>query len=196
MSAMRTLLAATALAAATLATSVAQASTLFSYTGPSPEITSPGNAFAVFSAGAGAGLTSFRIDGYTTLDGVNCCTDTFTLNLNGTDILSGSWDMGGGGANVLFFAPAGSSISPHTNGFGLGGYTDISVPLSLLAGGNVLNFSYSGASQGLGDEGWGLETILVTGNSGVPEPAAWALMLAGFGMVGATLRRRAVAVGA
>ena len=29
------------------------------------------------------------------------------------------------------------------------------------------------------------------GNPGVPEPASWALMLAGFGMVGGSLRRRA-----
>jgi len=32
------------------------------------------------------------------------------------------------------------------------------------------------------------------GGADVPEPATWALMLAGFGLVGATLRRRLVAV--
>jgi len=30
----------------------------------------------------------------------------------------------------------------------------------------------------------------VTSGSGVPEPTAWSLMIAGFGGVGATLRRR------
>jgi len=35
------------------------------------------------------------------------------------------------------------------------------------------------------------ETLLVRGNSGaVPEPASWALMIAGFGLVGAAMRRR------
>lgn len=38
------------------------------------------------------------------------------------------------------------------------------------------------------------ESWVVRGQSGVvPEPAAWALMIAGFGMVGATLRRRQTA---
>jgi hypothetical protein len=31
-------------------------------------------------------------------------------------------------------------------------------------------------------------------SSGVPEPAAWATLLAGFGIIGAALRRRSVAV--
>ena len=30
-------------------------------------------------------------------------------------------------------------------------------------------------------------------NGGVPEPAAWAMMLAGFGLVGAAMRRRQTA---
>lgn len=32
------------------------------------------------------------------------------------------------------------------------------------------------------------------GNAGVPEPASWALMLAGFGLVGASMRRRGTGV--
>lgn len=34
------------------------------------------------------------------------------------------------------------------------------------------------------------------GNAGVPEPASWALMLAGFGLVGAAMRRRETGVAA
>jgi PEP-CTERM motif len=36
-------------------------------------------------------------------------------------------------------------------------------------------------------------TILASaqGPGGVPEPASWALMIAGFGLVGAAMRRRA-----
>ncbi|MBC7495944.1 MAG: PEP-CTERM sorting domain-containing protein [Sphingomonadaceae bacterium] len=34
------------------------------------------------------------------------------------------------------------------------------------------------------------EKLAFTSNGAVPEPAAWALMIAGFGLVGASLRRR------
>jgi hypothetical protein len=47
--------------------------------------------------------------------------------------------------------------------------------------------------QGGDDEGFGLDNIqlsYVGAGGGVPEPATWALMIAGFGLAGATLRRR------
>ncbi len=36
--------------------------------------------------------------------------------------------------------------------------------------------------------------ILGAGNAGVPEPAAWAMMIAGFGLVGGAMRRRVTKV--
>jgi len=60
-----------------------------------------------------------------------------------------------------------------------------------------LNLSWraSGAGwQGGDDEGFGLDNInLSYGHGDVPEPAAWALMLGGFGVAGAALRRRRLA---
>jgi hypothetical protein len=169
----------------------AKADVLFDFVGPTAEFASPGSDFADFLAGAGPGSASFRIDGYTSLDGdSNCCTDVFTLNLNGVDIFSGSWDMGGGGGNVIYFGPAGATAVGHSNGFFAGGFTDVFVPLNLVAGHNVLTFSYSGVPQGLGDEGWGLENVVVNGNAAVPEPATWAMLLLGFAGLGAALRHR------
>jgi hypothetical protein len=190
------LLAGAALAVSTLVAANAQATTLFDFVGPTSEIASPGSAFGTFNAGGGAGHIDFTINGYTSLDGQgNCCEDDFTFNLNGTDILSGSWDMGGGGNDVTFFAPAGSVVTPTSFGFFAGGQTVISAPINLISGLNIITFSYNSlppvGGQGLGDEGWGLQNVVVTGRSaGVPEPATWAMMLVGFGGIGAFLRRR------
>ena len=52
--------------------------------------------------------------------------------------------------------------------------------------GGALTFAATGISDSLGGY---LDNITITQN-GVPEPASWALMIAGFGLAGATLRRR------
>ena len=52
--------------------------------------------------------------------------------------------------------------------------------------------SYSGGPSCFGDNG-GAFTVTAAGSApvgGVPEPAAWALMLAGFGLTGVVARRR------
>jgi hypothetical protein len=52
----------------------------------------------------------------------------------------------------------------------------------------ILNGTYTLTSYSNGVTG----TLTITGGAGaVPEPATWALMIGGFGMVGATMRRRA-----
>ena len=72
----------------------------------------------------------------------------------------------------------------------------------------VLGTNFNGPAWGNGaltlyfwDQNSGDNTQFITvdigldGSGGVPEPATWAMMIAGFGLVGATLRRRkAVAV--
>lgn len=57
--------------------------------------------------------------------------------------------------------------------------------VSVLA--NVLRVNWSGVAFNSGDQ-------VRVDFSTVPEPANWALMIAGFGLVGATARRRRVAV--
>ena len=173
------------LGAFTLATT-AQAGTIVLTPVPTGILPSPGEVSYSVNASGGSALLKFAIDGYKTLDGFNNYMDRFTLTLNGHDILEGSYDLGGGGVNFTYFAPVGASVSAVSYGFGNGGQAVAVVPLTLLSGVNALKFSYDGVSQGLGDEGWGLSGVTLA----VPEPASWALMILGFGVVGFAMRRR------
>ena len=198
---LRMTLAATVAAIATLAAAGAQAGTLYSFAGPTGELPTDVSITKSFSGAAGAAQVAFTLDGYASLDGQNFYEDDFTLSLNSSPILSGTFNLGGGGANVVFFAPVGASVN-NISGNGMavtfaGGKVLISTPLNLLAGLNSLTFNYTALPryahagfQGTGDEGWGLRDIVVTqASGGVPEPASWALMLTGFGALGAVLRR-------
>ena len=100
---------------------------------------------------------------------------------------------------MVYFAPAGSTAVTTTFGASddphdshqvtwAGGVSEISVPISLLAGANSVQFSYTGGAQGLGDESWGINAVSVP--TAVPEPQSVALMLAGLGLVGFAARRR------
>lgn len=152
-------------------------------------VTSPGA-----SANGAANLT-FDLLGYLTVDGANCCTDTFNLTVNGTTLFSGGFNMGGGGSNFINFIDPGVTIlSTISNGFGGGGLTQFSVAHTLLSGANAYVFDY-GSMQGLGDEGWGLSSVSISADvnaGGVPEPTTLALIALGFAGLGAS-RRRTVA---
>lgn len=169
--------------------SAAGAVTFYTDAMPTGEIASPGSTSYTFAGPIKSGTLSFELAGYRTLDGVNCCTDTFTLNLNGTDIFSGAFALGGNGVNTIFFAPAGATYTATQFGFFQGGIATLYVPLTLAAGTNTLTFTYSGLNQGLGDEGWGLQNVVVTSNA-VPEPATLLMLGGGFALLGAAKRRR------
>lgn len=180
------------IAASLLAVSAtsASAAVLFTQAAPTGALSSPNSVDFVFADGGVTRATvSFTLNGYASLDGAdNGYTDVFTLSLNGTDILSGSWNMGGGGNNIVYFAPVGSSIAVSTAGSWAGGTGLFDVPLALISGNNTLTLRYSGNYQGLGDEGWGVSGLTVSG--AVPEPASWAMLIVGFGAIGAAARRR------
>lgn len=190
-------IAATLAVSSTLVASAASAVTLLDAPASTGQISDSGPANYTFSGGAGPASLTFNLEGYISLDGDgNGFTDTFQAMLNGTTFLSGAFDLGGGGSNVLFTSPAGTTftVTPVGNGsptFG-GGLASFSTTLNLIEGLNTLSFSFIGPLQGAGDEGWGINSVLVDGNAvaAVPEPATWAMMILGFGLVGATLRYR------
>ena len=71
--------------------------------------------------------------------------------------------------------------------------------LSFAHTGSSLNLLFRAAGagwQGGSDEGYGIDNVVLTYDGivappgGVPEPASWALMIAGFGLSGSALRRR------
>ncbi len=79
---------------------------------------------------------------------------------------------------------------------------DTSGPLHFTtnwSGIDTLTFSTAGGTRGPydgGGEHFAMDNLTINAAGGVPEPATWAMMIAGFGLAGATLRRRRVALAA
>ena len=206
---LRMKLAACAIAITTLAATGAQASTLYSAPGVNTQQVTNTDYSVAFNAPAGAANLSFVLDGYASLDGQNWYEDDFTLSLNNVAILKGTFNLGGGGNDVVFTNLNGLSVD-NVSGNGTdvtwrGGHVNISGPINLIAGLNTLTFAYAALAQDhagwqdWGDEHWGVSNISVTRadveqnirpTGGVPEPMTWALMVMGFGSLGAVLRRQ------
>ena len=194
----KTLVAAVALAA----TGMASASIIADGSYPGAHA-SPGYTLVGFDSAAMPATLSFDLVGFNTLDGFGYYQDIFTLTVNGAALFSGAFNMGGGGISVVTSMPGGTTWSTITNGCSgacdnvitrKGGTTHVTLPISLLAGDNLIKFAYASTSgtgfagpQGIGDEGWGISHFVI---SSVPEPETYAMLLAGLGIVGAITRRR------
>lgn len=181
------------LAGTVFASATAQAVVLPSSLGP----LDTGTSFnTTFNSVGGSSTIKFDLLGYLSLDGAdNGYDDTFHLSLNGTEIFSGSYNLGGGGYNVTLVNLIGGTIAglngnPDYTG-PIGGQITISGLITLLAGSNTLAFSYVPSfPQGLGDEGWGVKSLTASNVSSVPLPPA--ALLLGTGLIGiASLRRKA-----
>ena len=95
------------------------------------------------------------------------------------------WDSLGGTGNLLGSISLGLTPS-GCPGFG-GAYCPF-VPIGVSFGGTAKSIEFAGVANYVvfDDVTFGSATP----GPGVPEPATWALMIAGFGMVGSALRRR------
>ena len=128
-------------------------------------------------------ITSFGID------------DRGTVALNGTVVDSVGLFAPGAGSLV---SSLGGSNNPYVYAIG-DGARDIFVTSGFVAGFNELLFTVNDTGSGIfgdlapdgaGGSAYSFNADLSYDLGAVPEPATWALMLAGFGLVGATLRRR------
>lgn len=183
-------------AAALLTAAPVWAATLYTLPAPTATLDTTVSVTANFAAGAGAGLIDFTLAGYATLDGDNGYIDILHVTLNGSEVFSGTWNLGGGGADRVLFNPNGATVGAVVNQ-----QLTISLPVTLAAGSNQLVFSIDSPTtfegtgragfQDLNDEGWGLNAATVTGMpAAVPEPTSGALLVAGLGVFGWLAGRR------
>ncbi|MFN3371698.1 MAG: PEPxxWA-CTERM sorting domain-containing protein [Sphingomonadaceae bacterium] len=103
-------------------------------------------------------------------------------------------------SGTIFAVWPGTVVSTGTN-LGYSSWADTVVRYEFLFPHTASDFSLSIRFGGAGfqgglDESWGIDNFALSaifdsgGGGVVPEPATWAMMIAGFGLVGAALRRR------
>lgn len=121
-----------------------------------------------FKADAGPASLRFVIHGFDTLDGDNCCIDLFLLTVNDVHLFTGTWALGGGGANRTIFDSNGAQVDWYPSRKEV----VITVPITLVQGRNHLQFTYESPSmfegsarsgfEGVFNEGWSVDHITVT----------------------------------
>jgi hypothetical protein len=118
--------------------------------------------------------------------------DILYVDLNGTTY---EWTVNNASGNVFDVGPG--TVVGRANYVG-SGWTDTVVSYDFLIPHTdatfYASFRFGGAGfQGGTDESWGIDNwalLAVPSVGGVPEPATWAMLIAGFGLVGAVSRRR------
>ncbi len=101
-------------------------------------------------------------------------------------------DIGANLSGVDFIAFPGLSTS--IVGISTGGFLNSSDPFRTVSlfftAAGAGNVKFNIGTNSADNVGPLLDNVKLTVDAGVPEPAAWAMMLAGFGLVGAAMRRR------
>jgi hypothetical protein len=80
------------------------------------------------------------------------------------------------------------------SGGGFGSWTNFAATSGFVAGANTLQFVVTNIGQTSGNPSGLRVEFTASDVTAVPEPASWAMMIAGFGLVGATMRRRTAAL--
>ena len=118
--------------------------------------------------------------------------DLIVVSVNGTRIV-GAGIFGPGNGNV-YFAAAGPS-TPYTFAYN-NGAVNASFMAPFVVGTNTVTFTVNNNNSGINTGNGGLTggpgnyAVVGSVTANVPEPAAWSLMIVGFGLVGAAARRR------
>jgi hypothetical protein len=122
---------------------------------------------------------------------------SFEYSLDATSLSNGSWTS----FNALDFASikngtGSGSASSALDGNAAGNRKDISATIGnlLIANGGGFAIRWTDRDVGGSDHGLAIDDLTLTATlaqSAVPEPAAWAMLIGGFGFAGAALRRRA-----
>ncbi len=104
-----------------------------------------------------------------------------TATFSGTEGFEGASGLNWTVASGDYFAAF--EVRPGDTLVGRMRFYDTPNPLSYYA------YSYEGSYLNMGAEAFGVRVLGDVGG-GVPEPASWALLIAGFGLTGAAMRRR------
>jgi hypothetical protein len=133
------------------------------------------------------------VDSWDGNDGSCCSPDYLFANINGASdayyasIALGSSDYFGLGTLSAF----GNYLSNPSWNDKIVHY-DLIIPHT--ASSFFLSFNAGGGGFQYGtDESWGIDNFSLSARTDVPEPASWAMLIAGFGLTGAVMRRRRMA---
>jgi len=175
----------TAAAAIALLPASAQAATLVvdvANTQSVGDFGDPGNVVRTFQIGAGAHVT-----GIAYAVSLTAFTPSYLSELALAFTPTGDQDAG------LFLRPAFQQAEPGSGSFADSlDLTTLDLDFLVGADGLLRLEFFEGFDDLPGADGiWNSGTVTVTYAAAVPEPATWALMAAGFGLVGGALRRRA-----
>lgn len=134
--------------------------------------------------------TSLSFAGYNVPSETNVLNASVMNGMSGSNLLSGSYTFTPAASGSLAFQ---SGNNLYFEGTTEGSYDTYTTNFASTVG-SLYDLTFNLASYG-GGEANGLRitaTNVTPGNVGaVPEPATWAMMMVGFGMIGFGLRRRA-----